>query len=132
VPAAPGTPVWTCEEIDGDIDEAVILPSPGAVIFTIEGHIPVLPASGLVVNTALVEAGGDEFDESNDVAAAGYQRCAPNFQSVAGDDEPRPHDRRFRKGFESPPVPWRGRMSGGQGRSAPPAALAAGARLAET
>jgi trimeric autotransporter adhesin len=111
---ADGTVSWTCEVLagaascgatsgSGDIDQLVELPSGGAVLYTIDGLIPAMPASGLVVNTAMVDAGEDDVDPTNNEAAAGYQRCAPNFQTSVEDDELKPHDCLFRNGFEAIP-----------------------------
>ncbi|HRQ64883.1 MAG TPA: Ig-like domain repeat protein, partial [Xanthomonadaceae bacterium] len=109
-----GTVTWECEGFDGglcgaasgsgDLIDTVVLPSGGSVRYLLVGFIPEFTDSGLVGNTALVDAGEDDIDPTNNEDSATYQRCAPNRQTDAGDTDLREHSCLFRNGYEALPA----------------------------
>jgi trimeric autotransporter adhesin len=109
-----GTVTWECEGFDGgqcgaasgsgDLMDTVELPSGGSVRYLLVGFIPEFTNTSLVANTALVDAGEDDIDPTNNQDSATYQRCAPNRQTDVGDTDLREHTCLFRDGYEALPV----------------------------
>lgn len=109
------TVAWECEALagaqcgatsgSGDLDDVVALPPGGSVRYLITGFIPQFSDDAVVGNVALVDAGEDDVDPTNNQDSAAYQRCEPNRQSDPGDLDLREHNCLFRNGYEALPLP---------------------------